>query len=59
MFTDEDGGKYVFVGDYYIVIKRGSTFISETLERVKLNQPLTEEDKARMQKLKEEAAILK
>ena len=45
---------YVFVGDYYTVLKRGQAFIEVLLEKLRLQKPYTEEDRIRMQKVKED-----
>ena len=46
-----------FTGDYFTVLKRGYAFIEQTITHLKNTQPLTEEDRLRMEKVKLEKAI--
>ena len=46
-----------FTGDYFTVLKRGYAIIEQTITYLKNTQPLTEEDKLRMEKVKLDKAI--
>ena len=38
------GQQYVFVGEYFVILKRGHAFIEEALGKLRLTQALKEED---------------
>lgn len=55
--TEDDS--FVFVGDYFMVLKRGYAFIEEAITKLKQYEAITEENKAKMKKYAEDLAKFK
>ena len=53
---NKEEDSFVFVGDYFMVLKRGYAFIEEAIAKL---QSLTEENKAKMKKYAEDLAKFK
>ena len=50
---------WIFLGDEFVILKRGACFISDTVQKLKTCVPLSEEDKERALKNKEERLKIK
>ena len=56
---NKEDDSFVFVGDYFMVLKRGYAFIEEAITKLKQTKELTEENKAKMKKYHEDLAKFK